>query len=179
MAGKPQYDEAARARVYTALLANKGNVKRTARETGVPESTVRSMKKSFETNPPSVEAVEAAAADFISTAKEVRDLALQRIKERLESGDKKEQGTLPQLSTVLGVLDDKITRVEGPTQRTQVDHVHHLPSAEEARALLGGLLTGALEGGRERQAALREAGLAEQAEDAEWRPALPAGSPTT
>lgn len=174
MAGKPQYDEAARARVYTALLANEGNVKRTARELSIPESTVRSMKKSFETNPPSVEAVEAAAADFVATAKEVRDLALRRIKERLESDDKKEQGTLPQLSTVLGVLDDKITRVEGPTSRTQVDHIHHLPSAEEARALLGGLLTGAIEGGYARQAELREADLVEQAEDAEFK-ALPSG----
>jgi transposase-like protein len=178
VAGKPQYDEASRARVYTTLLANEGNVKRTARETGVPESTVRRMKQEFETNPPSVEAVEAAAADFISTAKEVRDLALQRIKERLESSDKKEQGTLPQLSTVLGVLDDKITRVEGPTQRTQVDHIHHLPSADEARALLGGLLQGAIEGGRLRQAALADAGLVEQAEDAEFT-ALPSGTPTT
>lgn len=172
MAGKPQYDEAARARVYTTLLANEGNVKRTARELSIPESTVRSMKKSFETNPPSVEAVEAATADFVATAKEVRDLALQRIKERLESADKKEQGTLPQLSTVLGVLDDKITRVEGPTQRTQVDHVHHLPSADEARALMGALLEGAIKGGYERQAELAEAELVEQADGTF---ALPAG----
>lgn len=164
MAGKSQYDESSRARVYTTLLANEGNVKRTARELAIPESTVRSMKKSFESNPPSVDALEAAVADFVTTAKEVRGLALQRIKERLESADKKEQGTLPQLSTVLGVLDDKITRVEGPTSRTQVDHIHHLPSAEEARALMGQLLESAITGGKQRQAALEEAELVEQAD---------------
>lgn len=178
MAGKPQYSEADRARVYTALLANEGNVKRTARETGVPESTVRSMRKQFEENPPAPEAISEAAADFVAEAKQVRDLALQRIKERLNSTSVRDQGTLPQLTTVVGILDDKITRVEGPVNRTQVDHVHHLPSADEARALLGDLLTGAIDSGRQRQAELAEVIDVEQAEDAEFT-ALPAGPTTT
>lgn len=41
-----------RSTVYTTLLANEGNVKRTARDTGVNESTVRRWKREFETNPP-------------------------------------------------------------------------------------------------------------------------------
>lgn len=173
MAGKPQHSEADKARVYTALLANDGNVRGTARETGVHESTIRRWKQEFETNPPSVEALEGAKADFVTEQKEVRGMALQRIRERLESNDKKDHGTLPQLATVFGVLDDKITRVEGPVSRTQVDHVHHLPSADEARALLGGLLSGAIESGRTRQAELVEAEL-EQVEDATFE-ALPPG----
>lgn len=178
MAGKSQYDDSTKARVYTALTANEGNVKRTARETGVHESTVRRWKEEFKTNPPPLEVLEAAQEDWLTEQKEVRGLALQRIKERLQSDDKKEQGTLPQLATVYGVIDDKVTRVEGPGQRAQVDHYHHLPSAEEAREMLGGLLTGAIDSGRTRQAELVDEGLTEQAEDAEFTPvkALPAPS---
>ncbi|MGE5596440.1 MAG: transposase [Hyphomicrobiales bacterium] len=170
MAGKSPYSEADKATVYTALLANDGNVKRTARDTGVPENTVRRWKKEFETNPPSVEAVEAAKGDFLEDARRVRHKALLEIERQIDGREFKGAA----LVTVVGVLDDKITRVEGPVTKHQVDHVHHLPSADEARELLGGLLTGAIESGRVRQAELVESGLAEQAEDAEWRPALPA-----
>jgi transposase-like protein len=173
VAGRPQYDEVSRARVYTTLLANEGNVKRTARETGVPESTVRSMKKQFEENPPSLEAVEEAVGDFLTDAKRVRNKAVLEIERQID-GRELRGGAL--VATV-GMLDDKITRVEGVVSKSQVDHVHHLPSAEEARGLLGGLLTGAIESGRVRQAELVDQGLQEQAEDAEFK-ALPAPRPT-
>lgn len=173
MAGKSQYSDSDKARVYTTLLANEGNVKRTARETGVPEATVRRWKNEFEENPPSTEAIQAAAGDFLSDAKRVRNKAVLEIERQIDAREMKGAA----LVTVVGVLDDKITRVEGVVTKHQVDHVHHLPSAEEARELLGGLLTGAIESGRNRQAELVESGLQEQAEDAEWRPALPAPRP--
>lgn len=46
------YSREDRARVYTTLLSNEGNVKRTARDTGVNATTVRRWKREFATNPP-------------------------------------------------------------------------------------------------------------------------------
>ena len=66
MAGKSQYSDSDKARVYTTLLANEGNVKRSSRETGVPEATVRRWKNEFEENPPPVEVVAEAVADFLN-----------------------------------------------------------------------------------------------------------------
>jgi transposase-like protein len=169
VAGKPQYAEVDRARVYTTLLANEGNVKRTARETGVPESTVRNWKTEFEANPPSTEALAVAVGEFVTDAKRVRHKAVLEIERQIDAKEMKGAA----LVTVVGVLDDKITRVEGPVTKHRVDHHHHLPTADEARELLGGLLTGAIESGRVRQAELVEQGLQEQAVDAEFK-ALPA-----
>jgi transposase-like protein len=170
VAGKSQYSDSDKARVYTTLLANEGNVKRTARETAVPEATVRRWKNEFEENPPTPEAVAEAVEDFLNDAKRVRNKALLEIERQIDAQMFKGAA----LVTVVGVLDDKITRVEGVVSKHQVDVQHHLPSAEEARELMGSLLQGALAAGRERQTELVESGLQEQAEDAEWRPALPA-----
>jgi transposase-like protein len=170
MAGKSPYSEQDKARVYTALLGNDGNVKRTARDTSVPENTVRRWKADFVENPPSVEATEAAVGEFIGDAKRVRNKAVLEIERQIDAHEMKGAA----LVTTVGVLDDKIMRVEGVVSKHQVDHVHHLPSAEEARELLGGLLTGALVAGRLRQAELVEADLKEQVIDAEFV-ALPAG----
>jgi transposase-like protein len=170
VAGKSQYSDSDKARVYATLLANEGNVKRSARETGMHEATVRRWKKEFEENPPAPEAIAEAVGDFLNDAKRVRNKAVLEIERQIDAHEMKGAA----LVTVVGVLDDKITRVEGVVSRHQVDVQHHLPSAEEARALMGSLITGAIEAGRERQAELVESGLQEQAEDAEWRPALPA-----
>lgn len=169
MAGKSQYSDSDKARVYTALLASDGNVKRVARETGVAESTVRRWKQEFETNPPSIEAVEEAVGEFLTDAKRVRNKAVLEIERQIDAREMKGAA----LVTTVGVLDDKIMRVEGVVSKHRVDHVHHLPSADEARELLGGLLTGAIESGRVRQAELVDQGLQEQAVDAEFI-ALPA-----
>lgn len=174
MAGKSPYNDQDKARVYTALLAADGNVKRVARETGFNESTVRRWKAEFVHNPPPLETLEEAAGDFLEDAKRVRNKAVIEIERQIDAG----KMTGAALVTVVGVLDDKIVRVEGHVSRSQVDHVVHLPSAEEARALLGGLLTDSLNAGRERQAELAAADLiAEQAEDGTFK-ALTRGSDT-
>lgn len=164
MAGKSPYTDKDRATVYTVLLSNDGNVKRTSRDTGVNETTVRRWKADFVDNPPPLDAVEAAVGEFVTDAKRVRNKALLEIERQIDAGTFKGAA----LVTVVGVLDDKVTRVEGPVSKTQVDHVHHLPSADEARALLGGLLTGAIDSGRVRQAELVDADLTEQVEDGEF-----------
>lgn len=170
MAGKSPYSTKDKARVYTTLLANDGNVKRTSRETGVVETTVRRWKKDFETNPPPVEAVEEASSEWLEVAKPLQVKILNEIDRQIDAHEMKGAA----LVTSFGVINDKIARVEGPVQKTQVDHVHHLPSADEARALLGGLLTGAIESGRVRQAELIDAEVVEQAEDATFKALPPA-----
>jgi hypothetical protein len=82
MAGKATYDESDKARLYVVLAANDGNVKRTARETGVPESTVRRFKKMFEEEgPPDMKLFRQELNTFVSDADRVRFKALHRIEE--------------------------------------------------------------------------------------------------
>ena len=164
MAGRATYTEQDQARVYVALASNDGNVKRTARETGVPEATVRRWRDDWKRyGPPDQEAVDEALGDFAERAESVRWKALVELEKKLPGAKPSE------LITVVGVLDDKITRAKGlATSRT--DHVHHLPSPDEVRELMQGFVQGALEAARTRQREVSELGLGEQPE----RKGLPA-----
>jgi transposase-like protein len=164
MAGRASYSEQDKARVFLALAANDGNVKRTARETGVPETTVRNFKREFEDNPPSQELVrqEFETGDYVAELETLRkelSVALRR---------KIPDMTGHQLAVSYGIIDDKLTRARGlATSRTE--HVHTLPSAEEL-ALAGQMLaTGAIEAARQRQAELAESNVRRE------QPALPSG----
>lgn len=164
MAGRASYSEQDKARVFLALTANDGNVKRTARETGVPETTVRNFKREFEDNPPSQELVqqEFETGDYVAELETLRkelSVALRR---------KIPDMTGHQLAVSYGIIDDKLTRARGlATSRTE--HVHTLPSAEEL-ALAGQMLaTGAIEAARQRQAELAESNVRRE------QPALPSG----
>lgn len=163
MAGRTTYTEADKARVFVVLTANDGNIKRTARETGVPESTVRNFKREFEQNPPSAELVEAEieTGDYTVDLEVIRTelaLALRREIPHMRGKD---------LAVALGIVDDKLTRARGlATERTET--VHRLPSPEEL-ALAGQMLAqGAIEAARQRQQEIVEANVRQQ-------PALPAG----
>lgn len=161
MANRTAYTEADKARVYVVLTANDGNVKRTARETGIPESTVRNFKKEFETNPPSAEAVEVSTGDYTDDLEKIRVELVAALRLKIPSMNGKD------LAVALGIVDDKLTRARGlATERTE--HVHALPSAEEL-ALAGAMLaSGAIEAARQRQHDIIEANVREQ-------PALPSG----
>jgi len=163
VAGRTTYSEQAKARIYVVLTANGGNIKRTARETGVPESTVRNFKREFETNPPDTEAVEVevSSGDYVSELEAARNDALTTLRNKIPTMN----GS--QLGVVFGILEDKLTRARGlATERTE--HVHKLPSADEL-ALAGQMLAqGAIEAAKQRQQELIEADVHEQ-------PALPAG----
>lgn len=163
MAGRTAYTEADKARVYVVLTANKGNIKRTSRDTGFPESTVRNWKREFEKNPPSQEAVdnEVATGDYVSDIERTRNLALATLERKIPTMN----GS--QLGVVFGILDDKLTRARGlATERTE--HVHKLPSVEEL-ALAGEMLArGALNAARQRQQEIMDSEVRQQ-------PALPAG----
>ena len=164
MAGRASYSEQDKARVFLALTANDGNVKRTARETGVPETTVRNFKREFEDNPPSQEIVqqEFETGDYIAELETLRKELAVALRKKIPdmAGN--------QLAVSYGIIDDKLTRARGlATSRTE--HVHTLPTAEEL-ALAGQMLaTGAIEAARKRQEELA------QAEVRREQPALPSG----
>src|SRR5512132_4142318 len=74
VASRATYTDEQKAQVYVALTANDGNVKRTSRETGVPEGTVRTWKNLWKSEPPAADKVEEAASDFIGEAETVRNM---------------------------------------------------------------------------------------------------------
>lgn len=157
MAGRTTYSEADKARVYVVLTANNGNIKRTARETGIPESTVRNFKREFETNPPSPEAVETeiTSGDYLGDLETIRGELVVALRKEIPAMKGKD------LAIAYGIVDDKLTRARGlATERTE--HVHTLPSPEEL-ALAGQMLAqGAIDAARQRQQEMLEANVREQ-----------------
>src|SRR3954471_4456601 len=104
MSGRPQYTNTEKARAFALLETNQGNVKRTARDLGVPVSTLRRWRDEWDAdkNLPAAEDIVLATGDFLEDAERVRDLSLNVIEAKLRKGE----GTLAQVATVLGVLDD-------------------------------------------------------------------------
>jgi transposase-like protein len=157
VAARTTYTEADKSRVYVVLAANDGNVKRTSRETGVPENTVRRWKKEFEASPPSAELVEAAVGDFVTDADRVRHKALLKI-EALIDGDKVKVG---ELNNTVGILTDKIDRARGLDVK-RVEHEHRLDPASVREALVG-FMTDMHKMSRAREGEIVEAEVVEQA----------------
>lgn len=158
MAGKTAYTPDQKTRVYVVLSTNDGNVKRTARETGISESTVRNWKREWEKAPPSQELVVAeveSPGGYVSDLEQARNEALSALRNKIPSMSGQ------QLAIAYGILEDKLTRARGlATERTE--HVHKLPSADEL-ALAGHMLAqGAIEAARQRQQELTESELREQ-----------------
>lgn len=133
MAGKALFTDAQKAAAYIALQANEGNVLRTTRETGIPQTTLRRWKDEWDRNgaPDTSDPVVAKALDdYAAEAVLVRDFALTTLKHKIPDAKPGE------LITIIGVLDDKITRARGlATSRTE--HTVKLPSREDLLELIG------------------------------------------
>lgn len=163
--GSSNYSDEERGHVYLTLTTNDGNVQRTARDTGVPEATVRLWKKTWEREgaPPGVALQASEEADtFLVKARAVRDAALLQIEIKLP------QARVSELNAVVGTLDDKITRAESirdPKDRAEPKQI----DARAAGELLAGFVESALRASQDRQGAIREA-----TENKPDRPALPA-----
>lgn len=159
MAGRPTYDDKFKATAFALLETNDGNVKRTARDLGIPISTLRRWKDQWETGKalPAAEDIIQATGDFLQDAERVRDLSLTVLETKLRQG----QGTVAQVATVLGVLDDKISRAKGLADRV-TEHKITLPSRDEIVAALGSLQQGAIEAARQREAEIVDAEVVEQ-----------------
>lgn len=146
------YTDRDKAIVYAELTVNEGNIKRTARNTGIDVSAVRRWKQEWEAKgvPEAVTAeVELVASDFVSDAVRIRGKLLQKLEAVLDAGDR---ATIPQLVTGIGVLSDKIRAYEAISETTKVEHTLALPPVEELRELFSGLVVGMLDAARTRAA---------------------------
>jgi len=170
MAGRATYTEDQKASVFVALAANEGNVKRTARDTGIPVSTIRRWRDEWQRleSLPSVDAVNEAMGDFADKAETIRWKALVELERQLSTAKPHD------LIKVIGILDDKITRARGLADRT-VEHRHVLPSAEEVRELVGSFAEATRQAALDRAEDIIDAEIVEQAP----RRALPSGTRRT
>lgn len=158
MAGRSTYTEADRARVYVVLHANQGNVKRTARDTGYPENTVRRWKTQFTSDgPPAQEVVEAVADNLVGDMDRVRRLALGEMEKKIRDGGAK----LGELNTIYGTLTDKINILSNIGQERTINHNLQLPSAEDIKAVLMPAIEQGIAAAAERQADVLEAVVVE------------------
>jgi transposase-like protein len=159
LGGSPtKFTETDKARVFVALTSNDGNIKRTTRDTGVAESTVRRWKQEWEKHgPPDTTELAGAVDEFYNEAEVVRLKALRQIDIKIPSA------TPSALIAIVGVLDDKIARVKGIGQSRKVEHTLVLPSAEEARKLMQGFLEGGLAAAKQRDGEIIDAEVVEQA----------------
>jgi len=168
VARRATYTEQDKARVYVVLTANDGNVKRTSRETGVPENTVRRWRDEFKENPPSTEEVEEAASSFVTDADEIRMLGLEVLRAKLVLLQQNPKDVnVGQVTTMIGILTDKIDRAAG-LATSRVEHEHRLNSSDIREALVG-FVTDMKQLSRSREVEIQEAEIVEQ-------PALPPGS---
>lgn len=166
MAGRGTYTDEQKAQAYVTLAANEGNVKRTARDIGVPSSTIRRWRDEWQRQEslPSHEAVTEAMGDFADKAESIRWKALVELERQLTAAKPAD------LIKVIGILDDKITRARGLADRT-VEHRHVLPSADELRELVQGFAEATRQAALERADDIIDAEIVEQAP----RRALPSG----
>lgn len=169
MAGRrATYSPEDKARVYVVLTANDLNVKRTARETGVPENTVRRWRDEFKESPPSTEMVEVAVSDFVGQADDLRMLGLKALRGKLDQliANPKDVN-VGQVTTMIGILTDKIDRAAG-LATSRVEHEHTLNPGDIREALVG-FVQDMQSLARSREEEIQEAEIIEQ-------PALPPGS---
>jgi transposase-like protein len=154
VSGVSKYTDDDRARVNAALTINDGNVRKTARETGLPITTVRDWKKDWGRSgvPAVVEAkTEKAIAEFVAEAADVRALALARLKEVLPLETKAKD-----LAVIVGIMDDKVRLATNKPTSISLNQTG-LPAPEEVRALFAGYALGALESSRQRERDILEA----------------------
>lgn len=151
------YTDEDRARVFTLLATNDGNVDRTVRDSDVPRATVLSWKKKWEKEgaPPEVqEAAEKVADDFLTEARATRFKAIKALRSKVDDASARD------LATIVGILDDKIARADAiKNGRGQIEHVHvhALPAPEELGEVLGSYLSRAIGAARRRDAVVIEA----------------------
>ena len=131
------------------LTLTDGNIMRAARDTGYPESTIRRWKGEWDREGiplPIQAAAEQESGAFVDEAIRVRDKSLKLLETKIEKGE----GNVVQLTTVVGVLDDKIMRARGLANMSTIRVQHELPSPEEIRDTLVAAMSGMLEATKQR-----------------------------
>jgi len=153
-----------RAAVKLALEINKGNIKATHRDTGVPYMTVKSWKDKWEeAGVPAVvsDALPLLASNFVEEGIHVRDAALLKIKELIPNARIQD---LRSLATLVGILDDKVRMAQGlATSRSEAVHIHVDP--EEIGLQIGSHIRAALESASQRAEDIIDGEVVEQADE--------------
>lgn len=154
------YSDSDRALVFAELTVNEGNIKRTARNLGIPVSTVRYFKQQWDEN-----GLQSAVAEALPAVYEENLERMERIQSKLMTAIEQalDDGTLKgkELLTGFGIFTDKIRAFKGLDTK-KVEHTFELPNPEEVRALFGGVVEELVGAARERAAEI---------EDADWEPA--------
>lgn len=172
-ATRSRYSPSEKARVKAILDANGGNVKRTARETGMTPQTVRLWKQKWEregVEPAVADVLPAITADIVDSIVRVRDKALLRLEAAIDADELKGRD----LIVAVGVLTDKERLIQGQaTSRTENTSAGALP-AEEVREMFKGLAAGMIEAAERRAATISSAVDGEEPiENAEWEQVEP------
>lgn len=147
---KTRYSPEKRAEVFAHLTESDGNIKRTARNTGVPVSTVRDWKTEWENggvDTETVEALPALAVDFVEDATRIRDKLLIHLERLADQGKLNARET----TTGIGVLTDKIRAYKQIAETIEHHHTVEIPALTELEERLGGALKELVAAGQERQ----------------------------
>ena len=136
-----EWDDDSKAAAYVIWISNGKSVRQTARETGIPVSTISYWGKEWEKNGPPDNLSQKIANnvyEFVAHASSVRETAMQKLEELIPQAEVKQ---LSAIATVVGIMDDKIRLANGlATKRTET--VHTLPSREDMRELMSGFSEG-------------------------------------
>lgn len=113
-----QWTDAEKAEILAALDANQGNVKRTARQCGVPISTLRGWVKGRGTNAGVAKLRPEKRGDLADALEEIAWKIVELLPDKLETAEVRE------LATLLGVSLDKLLVLRGKANnRTEVSGV--------------------------------------------------------
>jgi transposase-like protein len=152
-----KFTEADKARIVTALAANGGNIKRTAREMGLSPTTVRRYRDKFDHGTgPSTAVVARVAGEFVEDATRIRDKAMLSLERRIDA----EEIKASELITALGVLTDKVRLAEG-LATSKVEHSSAFPPPDELQAILSGVVQGAIAAAERRDGEIVDAQIVE------------------
>lgn len=166
------YSDEQKAAVYATLQLNNDNVLRTARETGVPRPTIQTWRREWNSKGVPEEIMELAtreAEDFVTTAEHVRDSALTKLKELVPQAQLKDMKTLV---VTVGVLDDKVRLAKG-LATSRAEKQISLPSPEDMKELLRGMVVGAMDAQSVRNDDIIDAEIVEHHDMETSRKALP------
>jgi len=157
--------------VALTLQANDGNIRKTARETGVPFTTVKDWQHRWDKGgyPENLqEALPAVRAEFIDEAVELRWRMVEELRKKVEQG----QVSPAQLVAGIGMLTDKINVMRGlATARTETVHTN-APDPQEFAKALAEYVNETVEAANTRHGEIEDAEIVEQAEVIRL-PALP------
>lgn len=152
-----------KAAAYVLWITNEKNVRKTCRDIGVPHSTFRYWVLEWEENGPPdsiIDKLPQQVYEFVHHASRVRETAMRKLEELIPEAEVKQ---LSAIATVVGIMDDKIRLASGlATKRTET--VHTLPTRDEMKELMSGLVDGIVSAAESRTEDIIDAVVVEQPE---------------